>query len=144
MQLSELIKALDLVGTVYRNKNKSQPAEPINKLKKLFQGYEEFTINDWIAKNKEAKPKSKSDQLTSDEQNKINQLKELLKSGKFKDGLNMVQQSTLSAKLLKVITKEFTGRLPKNRGDAVSTLTTEILGRERLAERREQVDGTLS
>ncbi len=62
----KILEILDLVGSVYRNKDGSKPADAIAKLKSQFSGHETLTLLEWISSRTNAPKSSRAKAATTD------------------------------------------------------------------------------
>ena len=76
MQISEIIHALDLLGTVHRNKTKSKPNAAILKVRDLIAQGSGLTLSEWIKQNQSLALSNSRTKIYIDQ----NELQEILDS----------------------------------------------------------------
>ena len=141
LQVRTLIEALVLVGQVYRNKDRSQPAEPIKKILGQLDGSEDMTLAEWVeARQSAPKSKAKTPAKLKKQDVDLDQVLEELQHAETQAGLrDAVARLSLSAAEWKSLARKLTGRSAKSGMAAREAVETHLSDRLLLDERVESV-----
>lgn len=117
MIVRELIEALQLVGTVYRNRDGSKPADAVTKVIQQLKGYDELRLSQWAEHAKKPKP-SKRQAATIDTA-KIDDVLSSLESAETHSELHSeIGRLKLTASEWKALARKATGKSSKSGKDA--------------------------
>jgi hypothetical protein len=140
LKIATLIEALALVGQVYRNKNGSQPAEPVKKILAQLNGAEDMTLAEWVearrSKPKMTSKRSKPKPEPADLDQVLSELQHARTQAALRD---IVAGLSLAAAEWKALAKRLTGRSAKSGKAARETVETYLSDRLLLNERVESV-----
>lgn len=117
MTIGELIEALRLVGTVYRNKDGSKPADAVVKVIQQLKGDSALSLGEWVEQAKKPVPaKRKSASIDNTKiKDAISRLEEATTHSELR---SVIQNLQLSAGELKALAKMVTGKTGKSGKDA--------------------------
>jgi hypothetical protein len=141
LKVHTLIEALAIVGQVYRNKDGSQPAEPIRKLLAQLDGAENLTLGEW-AQARRSNPKSKPARQARPKPeagNLDDVLAQLQQAGTHSALRDSIARLALSAAEWKALARQVTGHSAKTGKAARETVETHLSDRLLLDERVESV-----
>jgi hypothetical protein len=113
MTVAELIRALEMVGRIYRNKDGSQPAEAVRKVIGQLDGAGDLTLDEW-ARAKSAKPAAKSLRAIkakmSNAEERIREVADFLRAAKSQAELrDAMSRISLAADDWRALAKSVTG-----------------------------------
>ena len=141
MTVAALVKALELVGQVYRNKDGTQPADAIKKVLHQFEGAGEITLAEWVEAKRKApraaeKKKTKVKAATDTPDAAIARFESAETQASLRDA---IASATLSADQWKAIARRLTGHSAKSGKAAREAVETHFSDRLLLNERIESV-----
>jgi hypothetical protein len=142
IQISEIIHALDLLGTVHLNKEKTKPNAAILKVRELISQGAGVTLSDWIERQKSpTKPaikRSKKVNIDDDQLHKIVQswndigLDEI----RFDQSINELNEQGLTPKSWQRLSVEYAGKKASSGAMARQNIVEHFAASVRLAKRR--------
>jgi hypothetical protein len=141
MKIAVFIQALELVGRTYRNKDGSQPAEAVRKIRQQLEGASDMTLAEWAeAKQSASKQKFKRPAKAKTDEEQVREALRSLEQAKTQTALSaMIGSLELSAGEWQAVLKKLTGRSAKSGKAAQVLVETYFSDRLLLDERVESV-----
>jgi hypothetical protein len=141
LKVHTLIEALRLVGQVYRNKDGTQPADPLKKVLQQLDGASDMTLAEWVAAKQSAKPSAAKRQAKkkaepADLDHVLSRLEQIDKQVALSDA---IARLSLSAADWKRLAKNLTGAVATTAQAAREAVQTRLSDRLLMDERVDSV-----
>lgn len=145
MQISEIIRALDLLGTVHLNKEKSKPNAAILKVRALIYGGDGLTLSEWIERNQIPSTSNENRRKVNLSEVQIQQIAQTLKDIRveeivFDKTINGLDLRNLSSSSWQRLSLEYSGKRANSSVRARANIVEHFAASVRLAKRRSMLE----